>query len=256
MRLANKARLRNTLKKLIAIGVDLEDWHENATAAQETLDFLAMLAGLKPLMMLGRGFDNTHWIKGVLQIAVDLNLHVVEGPYWDAVPTPAGVPKWYTEHTRAAFEGYRAHYICKARATADEVVELCRTGAPSIADEARLLGYPVCCVEAHYLRSREYQMVWLSILSREAGGQEAEMRRLLVDGATLTPANDDERARLEATITFRTVAFTSVNMCQACEESSDGPARSMSRLYGELARALDQSLARKLATASIMARAT
>ena len=99
-------------------------------------------------------------------------------------------------------------------------------------------------------------MVWLSILDRETGGQEAEMRRLLTDGATLTPANDDDRARLEATITVRTVAFTSVNICQACEESSDGPARVMSRLYGELARTLDQSLAKKLATASIMAGAT
>ena len=59
MRLANKAWLRNTLKKLIAIGVSLKDVHEHATAAQETLDFLAMLAGLKPVMMLGRGFDNT-----------------------------------------------------------------------------------------------------------------------------------------------------------------------------------------------------
>ena len=256
MRLANKARLRNTLKKLVAIGVSPEDGHEHATAAQETLDFLAMLAGLKPVMMLGRGFDNTQWIKGALQIAVDLNLHIVEGPYWDAVPTPAGLPEWYIEHTRAAFEGFRAHYICKARATADEVVGLCQTGTPSVADEARLLGYPVCCVEAHYLRNREYQMVWLSILGREAGGQEAEMRRLLADGATLTPANDDERARFEATIRVRTVAFTSVNMCQACEESSDGPARRMSRHYGELARALDQGLARKLAAASIMARVT
>ena len=256
MRLANKARLRNTLKKLIAIGVSLKDVHEHATAAQETLDFLAMLAGLKPVMMLGRGFDNAQWIKGALQIAVDLNLHIVEGPYWDAVPTPAGLPEWYIEHTRTAFEGFRAHYICKARATADEVVELCRTGTPSVADEARLLGYPVCCVEAHYIRSREYQLVWLSILGHEAGGQEAETRRLLADGATPTPANDDERARLEATMTVRTAAFTSVNMCQACEESSDGPARRMSQLYGEFAWALDQSLARKLATASIMARAT
>lgn len=256
MRLANKARLRNTLKKLAAIGISLEDRHDHVTAAQEALDFVAMMAGLKPVLMLGRGFDDTQWIKGALQIAVDLKLHIVEGPYWDAVPTPAGLPEWYIEHTRAAFEGFRAHYICKARATADEVAELCRTGTPTVADEARLLGYPECCVEAHYTRSRDYQMAWLSILGREAGGEEVEMRRLLADCATLAPANDDERSRLEAAIAVRTVEFTSVNMCQACAGSSDGPARRMSRHYGELARALDQGLARELGTASIMARAT
>ncbi len=256
MRLANKARLRNTLKKLAAIGVGPGDGHDHATAAQEALDFLAMMAGLKPVLMLGRGFDNTQWIKGALQIAVDLKLHIVEGPYWDAVPAPAGLPEWYVEHTRAAFEGFRAHYVCKARATAEEVAELCRTGTPMVADEARLLGYPACCVEAHYARSRDYQIAWLSILEREAGGEEAEMRRLLADGAPLALARDDERARLEAAMAVRTAPFTSVNMCHACTASSDGAARRMSRRYGELARALDQGLARELATAFVMARAT
>ena len=255
MRLANKARLRNTLKKLAAIDLGPDDGHDHATAAQEALDFLAMMAGLKPVLMLGRGFTNTHWIKGALQIAVDHKLHIVEGPYWDAAPKPADLPEWYVGHTRAAFEGFRAHYVCKARAIADEAAEMCRTGTPTIADEARLLGYPACCVEAHYARNREYQIAWLSILEREAGGEEAEMRRLLGEGAPLVPANDDERSRLEAAMTVHAAPFTSVNMCKACAASSDSAARRMSRRYGEFARALDQGLARELATASAMARA-
>ena len=258
MRLANKARLRNTLKKLTAIDLGPDDGHDHATAAQEALDFMAMMAGIKPVLMIGRGFNNTQWIKGALQIAVDLKLQIVEGPYWDAVAAPAGddLPEWYIEHTRAAFEGFRAHYVCKARATAEEVAELCRTGSLTVADEARLLDYPPCCVEAHYAQSRDYQLAWISILEREAGGEETEMRRLLADGAPLTPASDDERARLLAAMAVRTAPFTSVNMCQACTESSDGAARRMSRRYGELARTLDQGLARDLATASVMARAT
>jgi len=207
------------------------------------------------MLMLGRGFANTQWIKGALQIAVDHKLHIVEGPYWDAVPKPADLPDWYIAHTRAAFEGFRAHYVCKARATADEVSELCRTGTPSIAEEARLLGYPVCCVEAHYVRNRDYQMAWLSILEREAAGDEAEMRRLLSDGAPLAPANDDERSRLEAAIQVRTAPFTSVKMCEACASARDSAALRISRRYGEFARELDQGLARELATASAMARA-
>ncbi len=256
MRLANKARLRNTLKKLAAIGRGAADSHDRATAAQEALDFLAMLAGLKPVAMLGRGFADPQWIKGALRIAADLELHIVEGPYWDAVPAPRGLPEWYAEHTRAAFAGFRAHYVCKARATADEVRALCRTGTPTVADEARLLGYPPCCVEAHYAHSRDYRIVWLSILDRAAGGDEAEMRRLLADGAPLTPATDDERVRLEAAMAVRTAPFTSVNMCAACAASTDGPARLMSKRYCDFARTLDHGLARDLAAAAVMADAT
>jgi len=256
MRLVNKARLRNTLKKLAAIDLGPDDGHDHATAAQEALDFLAMMAGLKPVLMLGRGFTNTQWIKGTLQIAVDHKLHVVEGPYWDAAPKPADLPEWYVEHTRAAFEGFRAHYVCKARVIADEVAEMCRTGTSTVADEARLLGYPACCVEAHHARSRDYQIAWLSILEREADSEETEMRRLLADGAPLMPATDDERSRLEAAMKVHAAPFTSVNMCEACAASSDSAARRLSRRNGEFARALDQGLARELATASAMARAT
>ena len=90
MRLANKARLRNTLKKLAAIGHGATDSDDHATAAQEALDFLAMLAGLKPVAMLGRGFADRHWIEGTVKIATDLELHIVEGPYWDPYRSPGG----------------------------------------------------------------------------------------------------------------------------------------------------------------------
>ena len=255
MRLANKSRLRNTLKKLVAIGHGGAEPHDRATAAQEALDFMAMLAGIKPVLLLGRGFDDAQWLEGALRIAIDLRLHVVEGPYWDAEPSHAGLPEWYSEHARAAFRGFRAHYVSKARAVADEVAGLCRSGTPSIEDEARLLGYPRCCVEAHHGRERDYQLAWLSVLEREAAGDEAKMRRLLADGEALAPATGGERARLEAAMAVQTAPFTSVNMCAACAGSADGPARSMSRRYGELARALDQGLVRELATASVMARA-
>jgi len=253
MRLANKAGLRNTLKKLAAMGHQGGESHDRATAAQEALDFVAMLAGIKPVLLLGRGFDDAQWLEGALRIATDLRLHVVEGAYWDAEPSYAGLPEWYSEHARAAFQGYRAHYVCKARAVAHEVAELCRSGTPSIEDEARLLGYPRCCVEAHHGRERDYQLAWLSVLEREAGGDEAGMRRLLANGAALAPATGGERARLEAAMAVQIAPFTSVNMCAACAGSSDGPARSMSRRYGELARSLDPGLARSLAAASVIA---
>ena len=77
----NKSRLRNTLKKLNRIGPGDVD---PLVVAQEALDYLSMMAGIKPVMLLGRGYNDQGWIKGVLQIATDQNLQVIEGPFWDA----------------------------------------------------------------------------------------------------------------------------------------------------------------------------
>ena len=70
----SKPHLRNVLKKLRAIQFDAgpidarEAW-DQATAAQEMLDFLAMLAGLKPVYLAGRGFGPPSWLQGVQAIA-------------------------------------------------------------------------------------------------------------------------------------------------------------------------------------------
>ena len=81
MPLPNKSRLRNTLKKLSRLAPGDED---PRPSAQEALDFLSMMAGRKPVMLLGRGYNEQIWIKGVLQIASDAKLHIVEGLFWDA----------------------------------------------------------------------------------------------------------------------------------------------------------------------------
>ena len=61
----DKPRLRNALKKLRRIPFDREDPYNLATAPLEMLEFLAMIAGLKPVVLIGRGFDDQNWIKGV-----------------------------------------------------------------------------------------------------------------------------------------------------------------------------------------------
>ena len=90
MALSDKSRLRNTLKKLSRLAPGDGD---PQPTAQEALDFLAMMAGIKPVMLLGRGYNDPMWIKGVLQIAADSKLHIVEGPYWDA-SADAGAGDW------------------------------------------------------------------------------------------------------------------------------------------------------------------
>jgi hypothetical protein len=85
-RTIDKFRLRQALRKLRQIPFNRDDPADAATAPQEMLDFLAMLAGLKPVVLLGRGFDDHRWIAGVSAIARKMSLHLVTGPKWEAEP--------------------------------------------------------------------------------------------------------------------------------------------------------------------------
>lgn len=246
----DKARLRNAARKLDAARAAFPDPADRIEAAQEALDFLAMAVGLKPVLLLGRGLDATPWLRAVLQLAIDRGFHVVEGPCWEAEIALEGLPGWYAERTAAAISGMRAHYVCKARATARAVAAACRGGAPTVDEEARLLGYPPCCVAAHYRRARAWHGAWLAMLTRVAGGDEAAMRRLFDDNVRLEPDTDDESGALEAATTFRRAPFTSVNMCADCETAPDSSAMALAARYRALAETVAPELARVLAVAA------
>ena len=82
----DKPRLRNALNKLRRIPFDRGDPYNQAIAPQEMLDFLAMISGLKPVVLIGRGFDDPQWVKGVKSIANEMRLHVIQGLKWHAQP--------------------------------------------------------------------------------------------------------------------------------------------------------------------------
>ena len=246
-RLPRKAHLRGTLRKLAALSGEGSGADDPAAAAQEALDFLAMLAGLKPIFLLGRGFNDASWIAGVRKLASAQKLYVVEGPYWNAAAATEGLPDWFAAHIRDAFAGRVAWYIGRSRAAIEEARAVCETGTPTVAQEARLLGYPECCVAEHYARNLDYQRVWLDTLRRRAQGDEAEMRRLLAEGAALDPETADERSRLEAAMAVAPCPYTSINMCSDCADGAETPARALSQKYAALAAEIDQGLARALA---------
>lgn len=250
MALQNKAKLRNTLRKLKAIPADTSDPHDARASAQEALDLLSAMAGLKPVMLLGRGYNDPAWIKGVLQVAADAGLHIVEGPFWDAsadAGAGADLPDWYLDHTRRAFAEHRAWYICRARATADEVAKLCETAAITVAEEARLLGYPECCVRDHYRRAADYQRVWLDLLRRKAGGDDRKAAELLASNEPLAPETDDDRKRLEAAMRTVPVPFTSINACEACVNGGPVAPANLKSLAGrKFAAEVDGGLLRAL----------
>jgi hypothetical protein len=250
MALQNKSRLRNTLKKLNRIPSDRTEMTEAQAGAQEALDFLAMMAGVKPVMLLGRGYNDPIWIRGVLQVAADAKLHIVEGPFWDAsadAGAGADLPDWYLDHTRHAFAEHRAYYICRAKAVADEVAEICETAAISVAQEARLLNYPECCVRAHYERSAEYQRIWLDLLRRKAGGDDAKAAEMLAGNEPLEPETDEDMKRLESAMKAIPVPFTSINACDACIDGGPNAPANIKSLEGRaLAGEIDEGLSRSI----------
>ena len=142
----DKPRLRNALKKLRRIPFDRGDPYNQAITPQEMLDFLAMISGLKPVVLIGRGFDDPQWVKGVKSIANEMRLHVIQGLKWHAQPELIGLPEWYASTDQEKLSENPVFYICKSRSISKIAFEICNAGSITIEQESFLLGYPHCCV--------------------------------------------------------------------------------------------------------------
>ena len=239
-----KPRLRSTLRKLRAIEAGLGATVDRAALAQEMLDLLAVLAGLKPVFLLGRGLDDPRWVDGVLSRARAARLHPIEGPFWDATPFGDAVPAWYAENTLATLAGMRAWYVCRAPAAERAIRRVCDEGGrPTIAEEAALLGYPECCVAGHYRRALAYHRAILSVLGRRVGGDEARIQSLLRESDRIEPETEAEKAAFARAAAVVPAPFGSWNMCDACIASAGSPSGRLSIRYRALAEAVDRDWA-------------
>ena len=135
---------------------------------------------------------------------------------------------------RKGLDEGRAHYVAKARAPAEEVKSLAESGRPTMEQEARLLGFPLCCVEAHYATAAAFESATFEILSRRADGDETEMKRLAEGPEPVVPESDEERAMLAMAVSVRPARNTSLNMCEKCAADPDSPGARLSATYGEL----------------------
>lgn len=235
----DEPELRDIFQAMKKTGAPLAAVVNNAETGQEILDFLAMLDGIKPLFVLGRGVDHPDWVAGMLTLAHGLDLVVIEGPYWDATPF-GGFPGWYGDHNRSLLAPFRAHYICKDRKIAAAAGSVCDAGGRlSMTEEARLLGYPECCVIGHYDRADRYHKATLSMVTRLAGREEGRMRALLEGGAAMSPQTEAEIANMEAAFDIRPARYGSWNMCANCGRSGGGPSTALSAQYYNLAVRVD-----------------
>ena len=213
----NLTLLRNALIRLEALPAALE----SEEAAQNNLDFLAMLDGLKPVCLLGRGGGDEAWDDAMCDLTKEFGCLVVDGPYWNLAPVGEGFPQWYLDQCRDEMAGFTAHYICADDGVAAEVRQACQGGGPTMAVEARLLGYPLCCVADHYRRATAYH------------------RRALAD------PDAGERAGLETAMAITPCPYTSFNMCDPCAEDRVRPAAVLSLQYARLAHQIDPVFARR-----------
>jgi hypothetical protein len=243
----DKPLLRSTLKKLRALALDASNHHNVMMAPQEILDFLALRDGIKPVFLLGRGFDDPKWIEGAIAIARNAGLHVVEGPVWDAGTQDETLPEWFRKHLNGAQQGQIVFYICRTRNTADEAEKSFQNPPISMEKEARLLGYPPCCVQAHYERDRLLDRTFHKILERTANGDVAEMKRLLREAVEVKAETPEEQVAFEQATQFTPAPYTSFHECPACATNEASPAAQLSKKYEALARAVDQNFASEVA---------
>lgn len=208
----------------------------------EIHDFLGVLDGIKPVFLHGRGLAPPDWVEKVLVIAHELDLRVVEGPFWDA--TDYGeFPEWYADHCRAGLLPYHAWYICSDEDIAESVRTVnAATGYLSMTEEARLLGYPECCVNAHYERARRYHQGTLAILKRLANGNENKMQKLFAGGAHLVPVTQQEIDDFDAAFDIHEPRFGSWNMCGACASGTSSASGNLSQQYSDVVQKADLKL--------------
>ena len=241
MKLSNLPRLRSLMRKLYAAPIAWTDPYIGATAGQEVLDFIAVAAGLKPVYVTGRGFNDPVWSDTLLAVAQTGGFHVVTGPYWQAVPADERLPVWFTAPSRERLAAGQAFYVAKSKSVAAELAALASGVQPTVEQEARFLGFPECCVSAHYETAAALERASFEMIEKRAGGEEAEMRRLAGGDEPVLPETDEERTRLAEALRVRPAPHTSLNMCTDCAAEPKSPGQTLSSDYAALARALSRS---------------
>ena len=241
-----KLRLRNTLKKLKRIDFDRQNQYNREVAPQEMLDFLAMVYGIKPVVLIGRGFDDQQWISGVRRIARGMNLYEIEGAKWDAESESCEFLRWHGKEDQSNRSANLVSYICKSRATADLLNSICDKGSITIKDESFLLGYPRCCVEEYYFQQRMMDKGLGLMLNRTAKGDESEIIRLIKEDVAMSPETEEERKLITEATRCVSAPYTSVLMCRTCETNTNSPALLLSKRYKELAEMIDLTFASEI----------
>ncbi|HUZ73998.1 MAG TPA: hypothetical protein VMU87_13525 [Stellaceae bacterium] len=209
-----------------------------ATAAQDGLDLLAVLAGLKPLCLAGRGgaFD-AEFRAALVAAAAAASLPVLEAAPWEPQAAPGVLPDWYRAATAQRCAKMRVLYLCRDVGIRDAAAALSAQGRVAAADEAALLGYPLCCVVQHHRQALGLEQLTIAMTARVAQGDPDRMARLIEAGVEPLPASAEEWRDYRRLTAIAPAPATSVNMCAACAGDDASPAAALARSHAALAAA-------------------
>lgn len=234
--------LRAVVRRLGKIRAGQNNLYARVSMHQDTLELAALLAGMKPVFLLGRGFDDLTWVSQIKKIAADLRLEIVEDSCWNVDLSGLHFPEWYR---RMRNNQDQAVYITRNREAVSEILKISARGWVSPEEEARLLGYPMCCVEgSHKERRALAEGFFLAALEAADGDEERARAVILADTKFQLP--EEFTTRMEAALTHDQCPFTSIFMCPACAANPESPARTLSDRYAKLAKDLDSDLFKAL----------
>src|ERR1700687_838532 len=161
-------QIRRIVRALLKVPIDRREPHAKVVSAQDALEFAAMLLGIKPVFLLGRGFDDQAWISAMRQTALDLGVGFAEDVYWNVDDSKIDMPAWFRD-LRITRE--RAPYVSAASGALSEIRQISARGWVTPVEEARLLGYPKCCVEDYHHRALVTDETFFRAVMRIARGE-------------------------------------------------------------------------------------
>lgn len=211
--------------------------HETRDVAwQDGLDLLATIAGMKPVCLIGRGFVDPAWHAALRRVAHDAGLPVLDAAPWFPAAEPGVLPDWYATAS-ARRHAARVTYICRDDAMRERAAALSARGRIAAADEAELLGYPLCCVLQRHERALGFERLVAAMIERLARGDRPHMERLAVAGVEPLPATEEEWQRYARLTSIHPSSGTSFTPCDACALDSASAAAQLGHRYHRLAAA-------------------
>lgn len=227
---ASTARAAEALKALLRGPLAPRD---EPSARQDSLDLLALFAGLKSVALIGCGYETGAWLAAIADLAAGEGFAVRRGGMpWLVREEFAGLPEWYREPVRQAWEA--ADLL-----TVSWPEEAARFAAAPILitgeEEAELLGYPACCVRDHHARRRIYHELMIELIAARCDSLEA--RRRFVESETMPPLRGEaDRRRLQQAVGGEALALAGFVPCPCCErQGSESAAGLLERARVELA---------------------
>jgi hypothetical protein len=200
-----------------------------ASAWQDGLDLLGTLAGVKPACLL---YANCSWAEPMAGFARNLGLERLDFATQYPSRFSEALPAWYVE----TLEGRSVLLLPRARLADARAATASPFIAPST--EARLLGYPECCVVAHQEQSLAFANLWVELARRFAGSDETRLGELARSGWLPSPRDEGERSRILDALAADLEPMTSINRCPACRA---GGAQSAAAREGDALRAVAES---------------